>query len=70
MPVGTIKKLIEERGFGFIKPDTGGADIFFHCSELPQKSDFDGLSEGQRVSFTEGAGKEGRVKAENVELMS
>jgi len=66
---GTIKKLVMERGFGFIKPDGGGSDIFFHCSALPEKSDFDGLQESQQVTFSEGEGKGGRPKAENVEAV-
>jgi CspA family cold shock protein len=69
MARGTIKKLVMERGFGFITPDTGGSDIFFHCSGLPQKSDFDGLVEGQQVDFTEGEGKGGRPKAEGVTVV-
>jgi CspA family cold shock protein len=63
---GTIKKIVMERGFGFITPDGGGGDIFFHCTSLPEKSDFDGLSEGQNVSFEKGEGKGGRPKAEDV----
>jgi len=69
MAVGTIKKLVMERGFGFITPAAGGSDIFFHCSALPQKNDFDGLEEGQRVEFKEGDGKGGRPKAEDVTVV-
>lgn len=70
MARGTIKKLIMERGFGFIKPQEGGVDIFFHCTALPQKSDFDGLSEGLRVEFDKNEGRDGRPKAENVKVLS
>jgi len=70
MPQGTIKKLVMDRGFGFIKPETGGSDIFFHCSALPVKSDFDGLTEGLKVEYTEGEGNGGRTKAENVNVLS
>ena len=69
MSKGTIKKLVMERGFGFIKPDGGGSDIFFHCTALPVKSDFDGLAEGQRVEFVEAEGKGGRSKAEDVKVI-
>jgi CspA family cold shock protein len=67
---GTIKKLVLERGFGFIKPEGGGADIFFHCTSLPEKGDFDGLTEGLKVEYTKGDGKGGRPKAEEVKVLS
>jgi len=70
MAKGTIKKLVLERGFGFIKPDGGGNDIFFHCTSLPEKAQFDGLEEGLSVEFDEGEGKGGRPKAENVRVLS
>lgn len=70
MATGTIKKLVMDRGFGFITPDKGGDDIFFHCSALPQKGDFDGLTEGLKIEFTEGEGKGGRPKAEDVKVLS
>jgi CspA family cold shock protein len=47
---GTIKKIVIERGFGFIVPDTG-AELFFHASSVEGES-FDGLREGLRVEFT------------------
>ena len=34
MPSGTIKSIVEDRGFGFIEPSEPGEDIFFHMSEL------------------------------------
>lgn len=68
MPQGTIKKLVMERGFGFIKPDGGGSDIFFHCSAMPQKSDFDSLTEGLRVSYEEAEGRDDRPKAVDIKV--
>jgi len=50
MAQGTIKKLVQEKGFGFIAPSTGGRDIFFHMSVV-QGTHFDNLHEGQSVSF-------------------
>ncbi len=62
MPEGTIKRLTD-RGFGFI--DTGSdKDLFFHSSNLEGVS-YEGLQEGQRVSYTEGRGPKGPC-AENV----
>jgi len=49
MHKGEIKKLIRERGFGFIS-DTDGREVFFHQSALVEAS-FDSLKEGQQVEF-------------------
>ena len=46
---GTIKKVVRDRGFGFIHADDG-REIFFHCSSL-QQIDFDALKEGEKVEF-------------------
>jgi CspA family cold shock protein len=51
MPSGTIKRLVRDRGFGFIRDD-GGQEWFFHRSGVAQGA-FDQLGEGQRVSFDE-----------------
>ncbi len=51
MPKGTIKRLVRDRGFGFIRDD-GGQEWFFHRSAV-RDSTFDQLNEGQRVSFEE-----------------
>jgi CspA family cold shock protein len=49
MQTGTIKKLIRDRGFGFISA-TDGREIFFHRSGLVD-ANFDDLSEGLEVEF-------------------
>jgi cold shock protein len=46
---GTIKRVIRDRGFGFIR-STDGKEIFFHRSSL-QELNFDVLKEGQAVEF-------------------
>jgi cold shock protein len=56
MPQGTIKKLVADRGFGFIKGDQG--EIFFHHSEV-QGVAFEDLHEGQKVEYQIGEGKKG-----------
>ena len=65
MAEGTIKRLMD-KGFGFI--DTGAAkDLFFHNSALEGVT-FEDLREGERVSYTEGQGRQGPC-AENVKLI-
>ena len=51
MPSGTIKRLVRDRGFGFIRDD-GGQEWFFHRSAV-KDSAFEQLNEGQRVAFDE-----------------
>ncbi|MDA1050299.1 MAG: cold shock domain-containing protein [Planctomycetota bacterium] len=62
MPQGTIKKLIADKGFGFIAGDRG--EIFFHHSALVGTT-IEALSEGQSVEYEEGRGPKG-PRAENV----
>jgi CspA family cold shock protein len=57
MPQGTIKKLVADRGFGFISSD--GGDIFFHLSALPEGTVFEDLHEGQMVEFDTEQGPKG-----------
>ena len=49
MATGTIKKLVADRGFGFIQEADGG-DLFFHRSAVSGTS-FDELREGQKVTY-------------------
>jgi cold shock protein len=50
MAVGTIKRLVRERGFGFIQPDGATEEVFFHSSSVENLT-FDELNEGQQVEF-------------------
>ena len=63
MAEGTIKKLMTDKGYGFIKT-AGTKDLFFHSSSV-QGVSFEELREGQDVSYTEAQGKKGPC-AENV----
>ena len=65
MPQGTIKKLIADKGFGFIAGDRG--ELFFHHSAL-QGVTIEALHEGQKVEYEEGRGPKG-PRAENVKLI-
>jgi CspA family cold shock protein len=64
MAQGTIKKLIAEKGFGFIAAE-GGKDVFFHRSAVGGSTTFDQLREGDSVTYTDGQGPKGPC-AENV----
>jgi CspA family cold shock protein len=50
MPTGTIKKLVSDRGFGFIAAEDG-REYFFHRTGLDTSVNFDSLAGGERVSF-------------------
>jgi CspA family cold shock protein len=54
---GTIKKIIRDRGFGFISAEDG-SEIFFHRSAM-QEADFDNLEEGSNVEFNSEKGPKG-----------
>lgn len=63
---GTIKRIVREKGFGFISPPVGD-DLFFHRSALVT-GDFDKLIEGQAVSFELGTGGSKGPRAEQVRV--
>jgi cold shock protein len=64
MPQGTIKKVISDKGFGFIDGERG--ELFFHHSELEGTS-IEALSTGQKVTYEEGRGPKG-PRAEKIRL--
>ena len=63
---GTIKKLIRDRGFGFIRA-ADGKEVFFHRSSLRIDDDFDRLIEGDSVEFEVEQGEKG-PRAVNVRV--
>lgn len=67
MTVGTVKWFNGEKGFGFIAPDDGSADVFVHYSAI-SGSGYRNLEEGQRVEYDAGVGTKG-PQAENVRLI-
>ena len=67
MPTGKIKMFNEDKGFGFIKPDDGGIDVFFHVSALREG---DEIARDKAVSFKVGTDpKSGKTKAVSVDLV-
>ena len=61
---GTIKKVLKDKGFGFITPDDGGRDLFVHHSSISADG-YRSLAEGSKVSYEEEAAPKG-PKAVNV----
>lgn len=67
---GTVKFYNEEKGFGFIKPDGGGADVFVHVSAI-ERSGLGPLTQGARISFETEPDKRGKgPKAVNLQPSS
>ena len=65
---GTIRKILREKGFGFVEPDDGSEDLFAHFSAI-QMSGFKTLKEGQKVSFEVTQGPKGK-QASNIQAVS
>jgi CspA family cold shock protein len=56
---GTVKFFNAERGYGFIKPDDGGRDVFVHITAV-ERAGLKSLNEGQRISFDVEPDKKGK----------
>jgi CspA family cold shock protein len=66
MATGTVKWFNATKGFGFIQPDDGGADVFVHITAL-DGTGLKSLNEGQRVSY-EIVTQRGKPAAANIQL--
>ncbi len=65
MATGTVKWFNDAKGFGFIEPDGGGADVFAHFSAISMDG-FKTLKQGARVTFDLTAGPKGQL-AQNIQ---
>jgi cold shock protein len=61
---GTIKKIVRDKGFGFITPDDGSEEVFFHRTRLAPNVNFDELREGEEVEFQSRRGDKGMQAAD------
>lgn len=68
MATGTVKWFNSNKGYGFIQPDDGSKDVFLHISAL-ERAGLGPVSEGQRLSYEEQRGNNGKTSAENVRAL-
>ena len=66
---GSVMTYFEEKGFGFLRPDGGGKDIFFHISRLHQ-GDATALVPGAKVAYDLGMDRNGKIAASSVRLLT
>jgi CspA family cold shock protein len=67
MSTGKVKWFNFTKGFGFIEPDDGSADVFVHITAV-QNSGLNGLEEDQAVSYETEVGRNGKSNAVNLKL--
>lgn len=66
---GTVKFFNTTKGFGFISPEDGDKDAFVHISAV-QRSGLQGLYEGDKVTYELETGRDGKISATNLTLLS
>jgi CspA family cold shock protein len=62
---GTIKTLVVDKGYGFIRADGKGPDVFFHLSVL-QDARFEEIEIDMKVRYEQGVGRNGKPRAEKI----
>ncbi|MGY3363419.1 MULTISPECIES: cold-shock protein [unclassified Bradyrhizobium] len=67
MAMGIVKWFNPTKGYGFIRPDDGGPDVFVHVSAV-EKAGFTTLDEGARVSYELKTGRTGKMSAEDLRV--
>ena len=65
--MGTVKWFNPIKGYGFIKPDNGGQDVFVHVSAV-ERAGYSGLAEGAKISYELVTTRFGKTGAENLRL--
>ena len=69
MPIGTVKWFNPTKGYGFIQPEAGGADVFVHISAV-ERAGMRTLQEGQKISYDEQRDpKRNKSAAENLKAV-
>lgn len=69
MPTGVVKWFNSQKGFGFIAPDEGGADVFVHISAV-ERAGLPGLRDGQKIAYElQNDPRKGKASAVNLKLV-
>jgi CspA family cold shock protein len=65
--MGTVKWFNGTKGYGFIKPDGGGPDVFVHVSAV-ERAGYTGLADGAKISYELVTTRAGKTAAENLRI--